>query len=265
MRKEHISVKKILFAVLTSIALTLSMVACAPQSNAADLGPAVFLSPHQDDESLTMGAAIREHVLAGRQVFVVLLTDGAGTGVCQEPPYNGDLQLCKAERDMEFSNAVVKMGAIPSIPDDRMADGTLTGAYTAEIIKKWATEFPNASFKTMSEYDSIHPDHRAAGRGLYAAYLWGYTNDARWYVRREDQKVHAGTCTSRHNLDTALAYYYPVDGNPYSGIGYKSVPTEFKWANHSDGIYGPAAYSKAFTPSQRGANGGSYAACYPNM
>ena len=257
--------KKILFAIFTSIALMLSMVACAPESQADPLGPAIFLSPHQDDESLTMGAAIREHVLAGRTVFVVLLTDGSASGVCNEPPYNGDKQLCTIERDKEFSNAVHKMGATPMIQPDRMEDGTLTGAYTAEVIQRLAAIYPNASFKTMSEYDSLHADHRAAGRGLYAAYLWGYTDDARWYVRREDQKVHAGTCTGRHNLDTALAYYYPIPGDSLSGFGYRSVPTEFKWANHGDGIYGPAAYSKAFAPSQRGANGGSYAACYPNM
>ena len=212
-----------------------------------------------------MGAAIREHVLAGRDTWVLLLTDGGASGVCNTSPYNGDRAACVAERDKEYRNAVHKMGAHAVVLADRMPDGTLTGAYVAEVIKRWAATYPNASFKTMSEYDSIHPDHRAAGRGLYAAYLWGYTDDARWYVRREDQKAHAGTCTSRHNLDTALAYYYPVDGDPYSGFGYKSVPTEFKWANNGDGIYGPAAYSKAFAPSQRGANTSGFTACYPNM
>jgi hypothetical protein len=41
--------------------------------------PAVFLLPHQDDE-MVMAGAIREHVLAGRPVHVVIFTDGGATG-----------------------------------------------------------------------------------------------------------------------------------------------------------------------------------------
>lgn len=257
--------KRILITILASIAMMLSVLAGAPSSNAAPLGDVFFLSPHQDDESLTMGAAIREHVIAGRTVYVILLTDGGASGVCKTMfgTTEQDRADCVAERDREFWGAVSKMGAIPIIPSDRMADGTLTAAYTTEIIRKWAAGHPYASFKTMSEYDSLHPDHRAAGRGLYSAYTLGYTNDARWYVRREDQGVHAGACTKRHDLDTALDYYYPRPGDPQSGIGYKSVGTEFRWAYNDDGFYGPAAYSKAFTPSQRKPNGGSYTKCYP--
>lgn len=274
--------KRILSIIFTSIALVLSMTAVAPVSQADGPPPVVFLSPHQDDESLTMGAAIREHVLAGRTVYVVLLTDGSSSGVCGQSPFNGDRAACTAERDKEFTGAVTKMGAVPVIPTVVApgnstaragdTDGTLTGTFTANVIRYYAGIYgTDASFKTMSEYDSMQPDHRAAGRGLYAAYLWGYigtgpnTGDARWYVRREDQKVHPGTCTARHNLDTALAYYYPVEGDPASGIGWRSVAGEFQWANNGDGINGPAAYSKSFTPAQRVANGGSYSACYPNM
>lgn len=257
--------KRTLLTILASIAMVFSMVACAPPSNAATLGDVIFLTPHQDDESLTMGAAIKQHVQAGRRVYVILLTDGGASGVCKTMfgTTAQDRADCVAERDQEFWGAVSSQGAIPVIPTDRMADGTLTGAYTAEVIRKWALAHPNASFKTMSEYDSIHPDHRAAGRGLYAAYLWGYTGDARWYVRREDQAVHAGSCTPRLDIDSALNYYYPRPGEPRSGVGYASVAGEFEWANNGDGIHGPAAYSKAFTPAQRKPNGGSYTKCYP--
>jgi hypothetical protein len=40
--------------------------------------PAFFILPHQDDE-MFMAGAIREHVLAGREVHVVIVTDGAAT------------------------------------------------------------------------------------------------------------------------------------------------------------------------------------------
>jgi LmbE family N-acetylglucosaminyl deacetylase len=257
--------KRILLSILMSIGMILSAVACAHSTQAATLGPAIFLTPHQDDESLTMGAAIKQHVLAGREVIVILLTDGGASGVCKTMfgTTEQDRADCVAERDREFTDAVTAQGATPVIPEDRMVDGTLTGAYTAEVIRKYALMYPNASFKTLSEYDSLHPDHRAAGRGLYAAYLWGYTGDARWYVRREDQGVHTGSCTPQYVIDNVLQAYYPRPGEPQSGIGYISVGTEFQWANNGDGVHGPAAYSKAFTPAQRGANGGTYTKCYP--
>lgn len=269
--------KRITLAILTSIAMMFSILACAPSTHADTLPPAIFLTPHQDDESLSMGSAIREHILAGRDVKVILLTDGSMTYRCATSPYPSDGSqrgACSAERDMEFTRAVQKMGAQPIIPvlvapgntTARAVDGQLTRQFVENVVKQFAGVYgSNASFKTLSMYDSIHPDHQAIGWGLSDAYDNGYVTDVRWYVRREDQKRHAGTCTSRHNLDTALAFYYPVPGNPYTGVGYLSVPTEFKWANHGDGIYGPAAYSKVFGPTQRVPNGGSYAACYPNM
>jgi hypothetical protein len=216
------------------------------------LPPAIFLSPHQDDETLFMGAAIREHVLAGRPVIVVLLTDGGSSAVCvRDYPTRED---CVAERDREFIAAVTKMGATPLIPEDRMLDGSLTGAYTATLIQRLAAEYPGASFKTMSEYDSIMlTDHRAAGRGLYAAYLWGYTADARWYLRYDDQPTYAGACTARHDLNTAIDLYHP--------IGWDSVAGEFRRIQDYPGHR--AAYSKAYAPSQRNA-AGTGKNCYPD-
>lgn len=38
--------------------------------------PAIFYSPHQDDEAIAMGGAIYEHVSVGRPVYLVLLTNG---------------------------------------------------------------------------------------------------------------------------------------------------------------------------------------------
>src|ERR1035437_1374650 len=84
---------------------------------------AYFFTPHQDDETLSMGAAIKEHVAAGRKVYVVLLTDGGASAVCSTYPTRA---ACVTERDREFLAAVYSLGATPIIPSDRMADGTLT-------------------------------------------------------------------------------------------------------------------------------------------
>jgi LmbE family N-acetylglucosaminyl deacetylase len=43
--------------------------------------PAIFYSPHQDDEVLSMSVDILNHVAAGREVIVVLYTTGKGSFV----------------------------------------------------------------------------------------------------------------------------------------------------------------------------------------
>ena len=47
------------------------------QPNPLSSPPVIFYSPHQDDETIGMGASIAEHVRIGRPVYVVLLTNGA--------------------------------------------------------------------------------------------------------------------------------------------------------------------------------------------
>ena len=39
----------------------------------------IFYSPHPDDETLTMGVLVAQHVVAGRKVHVVLFSDGRET------------------------------------------------------------------------------------------------------------------------------------------------------------------------------------------
>lgn len=43
--------------------------------------PALFVAAHPDDETLAMGVAIAEHVAAGQDVHVLLMTDGDGSDV----------------------------------------------------------------------------------------------------------------------------------------------------------------------------------------
>ncbi len=49
------------------------------QPNPSTLPPVIFYSPHQDDETIGMGASIAEHVRIGRPVYVVLFTNGASS------------------------------------------------------------------------------------------------------------------------------------------------------------------------------------------
>ncbi|WP_346938677.1 PIG-L family deacetylase [uncultured Clostridium sp.] len=41
----------------------------------------LFISAHQDDETLSMGAAIINHVAVGHRVYSGCVTDGSGSGV----------------------------------------------------------------------------------------------------------------------------------------------------------------------------------------
>src|SRR5260221_6150791 len=41
--------------------------------------PVIFYSPHQDDETLAMGASIAECIRIGKPVYVVLFTNGASS------------------------------------------------------------------------------------------------------------------------------------------------------------------------------------------
>jgi hypothetical protein len=49
------------------------------QPDPTSIPPVIFYSPHQDDETIGMGASIAEHVRIGRPVYVVLFTNGAGS------------------------------------------------------------------------------------------------------------------------------------------------------------------------------------------
>ncbi|MFA4923649.1 MAG: PIG-L family deacetylase [Ignavibacteriaceae bacterium] len=76
--------------------------------------PAIFYSPHQDDETLGMGASIAEHVRAGRAVYVVLLSNGANSGMLtyiqQNYNPNATMQDVINARNNEFIAACIALG-----------------------------------------------------------------------------------------------------------------------------------------------------------
>lgn len=177
-------------------------------------GPAVFFTPHQDDETLSMGASIVQHVRAGRTVYVVLLTTGQNSWVHTLYP---STEVFIAERDREFVAAVKAMGAIPVIPAERAVDGQLTVAFAESVMQQWIAKYPDGSFKTMSETDA-HPDHAAAGQALRATGVV----DARWYVKRTEWATNPkGGFTAYENLQTPFLAYAPV--------GWLSVNSEFQF------------------------------------
>ena len=220
--------KRRVSVLIAALALFIVGVGLAPAApvQAFTGSPVVFFTPHQDDEVLSMGAAIRQHVLAGRQVWVVLLTDGGASAECLTQYTTR--AACVAERDKEFTAGVYSMGATPTIRSDRMADLTLTSDYVKRVVEEYynyGTGYKNASFKTTGEYDA-HPDHVAAGQGLRAAV--GPT-DKRFYVSPENNWAnHAGTFSPQYNLNTTLDLY------PFGKI---SVPGYFASARYPQGCF----------------------------
>ena len=188
--------------------------------------PVFFFTPHQDDEALFMGASVRQHVLAGRQVYVILLTDGGASGNCIST--YGSRADCVAARDQEFQNGVTSMGAIPIIRADRVLDGSDPAAmatYAKFVINQYYANvnYKLASYKTMSETDS-HPDHAALGRGLRQSSV----TDKRWCMKSADLVNHPSyTTAGKYNMNATLDMY------PF---GKASVPSYFAEATYPNGI-----------------------------
>ena len=78
--------------------------------------PAIFYSPHQDDEVLGMGNSIAEHVKAGRPVWVVLITNGFNSDLLalynkQNPNAQVTMATLIQMRNQEFVESCKTLGA----------------------------------------------------------------------------------------------------------------------------------------------------------
>lgn len=192
----------------------------------------VFYIPHQDDEALTFGVGIMNHVASGHTVHVVLMTDGSASGV------KSSLNLSDADftaaRNREFNYSLMIMGIKPqNITYESVKDGTLTVAQSETIIRKYETKYPNAKHKVYS-YTDWHTDHKNSGQALKNLQNAGVVSDARYYVRRGETPVGIALTTEQ-----CQAYYKPFllavsasynIENPRLGlyaIGHKSVKQSF--------------------------------------
>jgi LmbE family N-acetylglucosaminyl deacetylase len=90
------------------------------------VAPVLFAVPHQDDDVITMGAAISNHVNAGHDVHVVLCTDGVASAAREQTPLSRP-EFTRA-RDREFLAGVTALGVDPAnvhISRWSAEDGTL--------------------------------------------------------------------------------------------------------------------------------------------
>lgn len=216
----------------------------------------LFFTPHQDDEILSMGSAIIEHVEKS-DTHVILCTDGSKSiirrvlddgGSCSYHikdvhKYSLSESEFSKDRDEEFKDSCEAMGVEESnihIEDNRAHDGELNKEKARKIILKYLKEYPDAKVKTVTPFKAsgIHEDHRALGEAALELYKEGKIKDLRFYVEPYDyndfKKVNPNVevwevlPSQEEKLLSAMNAY--KKWNPESGhyaIGYHSVKSHF--------------------------------------
>lgn len=127
----------------------------------------LFATPHQDDESLSMGSAIRAHLEAGHDVHTLLCTTGQNSAVRTQLGW--DVPTFVAARDDEYTRAARRLGVrFPNIhiAPARTEDGALTVAAAELILTAWLADHPGAWVKTLSSRPAPgrHADHVNLGQ-----------------------------------------------------------------------------------------------------
>lgn len=221
-----------------------------------------FFASHQDDETLTMGAAIVNHLEAGHDVHVFVATDGKASNA--RKVINGEFHCyyhnsthdpvaenyadgsLSAEefgyaRDYEFLRACEALG-VPTAnihfnDVTRYADGGLTVAKAETFIETNVNNFGIELVKSHSEYDT-HTDHASLGQALRNLKNSGKIKDARFYAKRENWDTTPVSLGDEIPNNTeyvkSAAEQYDL-WNPTGGttgiatyaIGEHSVPTSF--------------------------------------
>jgi LmbE family N-acetylglucosaminyl deacetylase len=197
-------------------------------------GPRVyFLEPHQDDAALFMAQAIAHHVLAGREVHVVLMSNGSTSQVLGElngtaadptwwagthdPAAEGYAPMTAAEfglaRTREWRQSARHLGVPPAqqhlgmdvATSDLLPNG-ITQAYATDVMQYWLDHDLNAGlarpgFYTMWWGDPT-ADHAACGQALRALRLSDPDfADSRWMVKPEQA---AAASASVYGVPAAL-------------------------------------------------------------
>jgi LmbE family N-acetylglucosaminyl deacetylase len=187
--------------------------------------PVVFYAPHDDDEVILMSKPIIHHMLAGREVHVVLCSNGSTSNAFEEinglaldptwwkgyhyPEHEGYRALTREEfsraRWRETINGCLQMGVkrenihLGLAPND--LDGELDNPFglpvsidvlwAAEVIQSWAEFFQGQGYSSVGHYTAhwgdANPDHSALGTALRSYRLSGDPTyaDSRWMTKPE--------------------------------------------------------------------------------
>jgi hypothetical protein len=217
--------------------------------------PALYFVAHQDDEVLQFATDIMRHVAAGRPTYVILYTDGTGSaahdmlnGVSPSGWWGGTHSSAaegyqplndatfSAARTCEFRSSLGQLGVpVENVIVDPLPIADITKAGLTTYIRRYATQFGTASYKTHSFYDASSA-HAIAGRALRDLTTAGEISDSRFFLSRADiiegstigKLTTAATTTEATKISRAVSCYYAW--NPASGsyaIGAHSVHSQF--------------------------------------
>jgi LmbE family N-acetylglucosaminyl deacetylase len=224
--------------------------------------PAIYYVPHSDDEILTYGPSIKNHLNSGREVITILYTNGVGSKVQKElngtvnSPYWGKTHNPTSEgysilSDDDFGDARIKeyinsCHALGVKPENILIDRlTVTNDVEEmkQLILKYHNLYPNASHKVMSYKDqmgtgsNVANEHSVSGYALKALYTAGTVTDARFYVSRYNIMQNTITVgsnelltNSAHLVDLKHSAKCYDAWSPKQGmfaIGYHSVKDQF--------------------------------------
>jgi LmbE family N-acetylglucosaminyl deacetylase len=161
---------------------------------------AVFYSPHQDDELLTMGHAITRYVQEGYEVHVVLLTDGSKSSAIHsvnremikhylQPLTTKDFSYA---RNLEFVRSLKSLGVKrENIHMAYLKDGETTVNKIEEVMLKFQTRYPEAKHMAFSYYDD-HIDHKNSGIALLSLYNNGLIQEPKFYIQNRERHLWDG-------------------------------------------------------------------------
>jgi LmbE family N-acetylglucosaminyl deacetylase len=231
----------------------------------------VVLSPHPDDETLSLGVWTADALLRGDRVILVALTDGRGTGALPALETRLGHALTRDQigtaRIAELRSAATALGIAPSDVylahlDAATSTGEtrLTVAEAGAVIRAFAARFPGATFATMSWTAERHPDHRAAGYALWQAQTAGTVHSSVFAVSRLwwslpsplAQAVHPTSAEARRRVIAAAAAYGLWDPQHQRyAVGWTSVHSQFValLGDLRDRIHPWAAPATPFAPT----------------
>jgi N-acetylglucosamine malate deacetylase 1 len=117
----------------------------------------LVISPHPDDDAIGCGGTLRDHVVRGDEVRVIVLTSGEKGGHGRPPGEVAPLR----EREAEVAAAILGLDGVEFW---RQPDGALraTRPLVERLRARLAEYRPELVYVTHP--GEMHPDHRAAAR-----------------------------------------------------------------------------------------------------
>lgn len=223
------------------------LAAAARATRQAPGRPVLYIVPHQDDEHLTLGAAMLADKAAGHDVYALLTNRGEASSVRSNATaaflgYTPTLEEFTAARDREFTRSCELLGVTPIVPPyaDRQPDGGSTVAgITALVQAASPVTGPDVLLRATSDHD-YHLDHRNCGFALVELLASGFGTDPRLFIPQYRSDLFPGPMTKMGSHgDLTLAHQWPYRHQDAAagwwGIGYTSVGSSFDYVLNSDG------------------------------